>query len=352
MIIGFEGLPGSGKSYDAINKVIDNLRAGRVVYTNLEGTDEREHQEHIKVHAGLDDYQFSQQFHFLDKRDEKEFWKVAKPGSIIFIDEAHKIFNSRDWQSPQNRACADWCSTHRHQGYDVFFLTQNIEKLDSQIRTLVQWTYRYRKVDFLGKKGEKAYLVYPFSGDDTKKPIAKPKKKFYDTKIFACYKSYVTKDMKELGVMRHINILNHPVFYAIIPMFLIFLYFFTKSGFAHGELIPGQHAAAEKFKVASALVPHSAPTGSAVALQPVHRGIVRQKKIVSPVVVAAAAGPVKYVITGKAASPGHASLFYYKSVEDLDDVDVRPKEILQFKLDGICKCNSRAAVDAGYEFKL
>lgn len=37
MIIFFDGNSGSGKTYEAVKKIIDNLRRGRKVYTNIDG---------------------------------------------------------------------------------------------------------------------------------------------------------------------------------------------------------------------------------------------------------------------------------------------------------------------------
>jgi len=53
MIITHEGLPGTGKTYDAIIKIISNLKKGRVVCTNIEGTDIPIHQEAIKFLSDL-----------------------------------------------------------------------------------------------------------------------------------------------------------------------------------------------------------------------------------------------------------------------------------------------------------
>ena len=73
MIIGFVGTPGSGKSYEAVKKLLDNLRLGRVIYTNIAGLDEDVYREHIKVYCGLDDYQLSRQLRFLTNTEMQYF---------------------------------------------------------------------------------------------------------------------------------------------------------------------------------------------------------------------------------------------------------------------------------------
>lgn len=255
MIICFSGVPGAGKSYDTVKKILDNVKLGRTIYTNVDGLDDPVCREHIKLYTGLDDYQLNTQLIFLTPDKIVRFWEsekvnagtefeserlICEKGSLIVIDEVHKWFNCRDWQTEKNRKFADWASTHRHDGYDVLLVTQDLEKVDKQLRSLVEWTYVYRKINFLGSLVKNSYICYAYSGDDTSgKPLANAKK-FYDKRVFACYQSHTSKDIKELSIMTHANILRHPVFYSIPVMVLVFLYFFSKSSLATGDLFGAQ----------------------------------------------------------------------------------------------------------------
>jgi len=215
MILCYQGSPGSGKTYDAVNRVIENLKRGRVVYTNIDGLDDSLNREVIKVLTNLDDFELSKRLVYLTSDQICCFWKHVKSGSMIVIDEIHKWFNSRDWQSQKNREFADWASTHRHQGYDVIMVTQNIQKVDSQVRSVVEFTYEYRKLNMFGSWVNNRYICYAFMGGEaTGKPMGKNTKS-YDKKIFSAYKSYVAGDRKELGIQNHFNILKHPVFYSV-----------------------------------------------------------------------------------------------------------------------------------------
>lgn len=235
MIIFYEGVPGSGKSYDSVVKIIANLKRKRKVYTNVEGLDDPKCKEMIKSLTNLDDYEIEQNLHILTPEQTFKFWEFATPGSMVVIDEMQKYFNSRDWQKDENRQCADWCSTHRHEGYDAIFLTQRIEKVDTQVRTLTEWTYRYKKVNFLGGLVNKSYVCFAYSGDDTHTPMTKIVRR-YDKKIFACYKSYVTKDTKELGIQKNANILKHPIFFLIPIAIIATIYFAVNSGIANSGI--------------------------------------------------------------------------------------------------------------------
>lgn len=257
MIIGFVGTPGSGKTYEAVKKIIDNLKSthrrpdGRFVVTNIEGMDDPACQQYIKDQLDLTDSEFEARFRFLTPDESRNFFgtellhseqfgsverKICPSGCLIVLDEIHKLFNSRDWQSETNRKFSDWASTHRHEGYDLVMVTQDIEKVDKQCRSLIEWTYFFRKINFLGSAVTQKYLCYSYTGDDHKgKPLSKATRT-YDPAVFPCYKSYSTSDAKEVGFMKHVNILKHPVFF-IIPVVIAFcIYMMSKSSLATGDL--------------------------------------------------------------------------------------------------------------------
>lgn len=280
MITLFVGSPGSGKTYEAVDKIVRNLRAGRTVCTNIDGMEVEKHQHYLRELAGLDDIEFASRFIFLQRDDVLRFWAVVTesrelgsefvpvqrhicpPGSLVIIDETHKFFNSRDWQSQANRSLADWASTHRHEGYDVIFITQVADKIDKQVRSLAEWTYFFRKVNFLGGAVKKKYLCYSYMGDDHGGTPVSKHVRTYDPKIFPAYKSYSTEDAKEVGFMAHTNILKHPIFFIIPAVLAFFLYMLTKSSLATGDLF-GTNAVANKSKSVSV-----APVTASVAPPP------------------------------------------------------------------------------------
>ena len=237
MIICFEGTPGSGKSYEAIKKIIDNIKLGRIVYTNIDGLDDRVCREHIKSFAGLTDYELETRLIYLSNFDALEFYKIVPNKSLVVLDEVHKLYNNRNWQKDINTRFADWSSTHRKSGNDVILVTQNLEKVDAQVRGLVEWTYRFKKLNMLGSLFRNGYKRQSYIEDDTSGKPMDVKFYKYNSRIYPCYKSYTNDDIKELNIMEHTNLLKHPVF-LILPIFLclaIYLIFF-KSSLATGDL--------------------------------------------------------------------------------------------------------------------
>jgi zona occludens toxin (predicted ATPase) len=245
MIIGFAGTPGSGKTYEAVQKITDNLMMGRIVYTNIDGIADPECLEMIKSYCGISDLALAKQLHVLESHQLEDFWMHVQPGSLVVLDEVQKVFSSREWQTAKNNAFASWASTHRHNGFDVVLITQAIERVDSAVRALLEWTYVFRKVNFFGGAVQKKYLCYSYGGEDTNGPPLKKSVRTYNPLVFRCYKSYVSKDVKELGIMQHVNVLKHPVFFAI-PIVLCFTLYmlFGKSSIGTGDIFGSKAAMA------------------------------------------------------------------------------------------------------------
>jgi zona occludens toxin (predicted ATPase) len=277
MIIGFAGTPGSGKTYEAVKKITDNLQWGRVVYTNIDGMSDPECLEMIKSYCGLSDLALVKQLHFLEENQVADFWMHVQPKSLIVLDEVQKVFGSREWASAKNNAFASWASTHRHNGFDVVLISQAVERIDSAVRSLLEWTYVYRKVNFFGGAIQRKYLCSSYGGGDTNGSPLKKSVRTYNAKVFLCYKSYVASDVKELGIMQHVNVLKHPVFFAIpIVLFFTLYMLFAKSSLGTGDLFGSKQAmAAHEQRKGKQPVSSTSKTPAAVRLDsimPMDRG--------------------------------------------------------------------------------
>lgn len=236
MIIGFVGTPGSGKTYEAVKKICDNLSWGRVVFTNIRGLEDPKCLEMIKNVCGLSDLALKKQLQFLPDELVPSFWNHISPECLIVIDEVHKFFDSRQWQQKENQMFASWASTHRHMGYDLVLITQATARVDSAVRALFEWVYEYRKINYFGSLVTNKYICNSFDSEDTSaKPLAQDRRN-YDQKYFRCYKSYAAKDIKELSIMPHVNVLKHPVFYIIPVLFCFLIYQVFHSSLAKGDL--------------------------------------------------------------------------------------------------------------------
>ena len=235
MITCFTGTPGGGKTYAAVLLLLDMIKKGRTIYTNMDGLDDESCRIALSLVSGVDREVLESRLFHLTKAQMLTFWDIVPPGCVVIIDEVHKLWSSRTYASESNKAMADWCSTHRHHGYDVILITQALDKLDGHVKSLVEWTHRCRKVNFLGSWVNKSYYEYVYSEDDERNCLSR-KRKSYDPVIFKCYKSYAAKDIKEKGIGKNTNILRHPVFYAIPCVFILMVVMLFRSGIAHGDV--------------------------------------------------------------------------------------------------------------------
>ncbi len=75
-------------------------------------------------------------------------------GVAYYIDELHLHFNAREWQKT-GKAAIYYLSQHRKANNDVIWITQSIENVDKQFRSLTQ-DYTYLR----NHRNEKAFSVF------------------------------------------------------------------------------------------------------------------------------------------------------------------------------------------------
>jgi hypothetical protein len=101
-------------------------------------------------------------------------------------------------------------------------------------------------VNFFGGAVSNKYLCYAYASEETTGAPLTKSVKTYDKRIFQCYKSYVAADVKELGIMKHANILKHPVFFIIPVVICFFLYMLIgKSSLLSGDILGSKTALAK-----------------------------------------------------------------------------------------------------------
>jgi zona occludens toxin (predicted ATPase) len=318
MIVVYEGIPGSAKTYSAVKKIAEMLRQGRVVYTNIDGLNgdqvgSERHCEALRLYSGLSEQSFQDRFRPLTKDQAARFWEIVKDGALIVLDEVHKLWSNREWQTTGNKAFGDWCSTHRHEGFDLILISQNISKIDGHVRTNVEWTYRFKKINYFGSLVQNSFTVSVFFECEVDADPFKRTREAFDRKIFRCYRSYVGKDVKEQGIGTSHNVLNKPIFWVIPVVFCFALYMLIfRSGFLHGEffgIIGAKRANAAPVKP----VPLPAAASQGTPSQPVNldpgRGYylngkwVADDKVKSPVVPARSDSPARTAAIGGRGDP-------------------------------------------------
>lgn len=157
MIYGVAGTPGAGKSWYAVRKVCVELLAGKCVASNVllepgwsRALATRTLQGRLfpafarRVQADLEDrYAYVRD---LDELMEYQLASQEEGAGIAVLDEAHTWLNSRLWAADieLRQRYVDWFSIHRHEGWDVYLISQHIDSVDKQVRDRIEYHVRLR----------------------------------------------------------------------------------------------------------------------------------------------------------------------------------------------------------------
>lgn len=180
MINGLEGIPGSGKSYEAVAfHVLPALQSGRKVVTNLPlnvdafAAIDPAYRDLIEVRhqpaARLGDWDPAD----IAKRPAFQLWADGRsepaPVSVFTFGAVWDYYTT--WQDGQGRgplfvidechvalpkvgtpdAVVQWFKLHRHFNVDVLLITQSFRDINQPIAQLVATLIKCRKADVLGK---------------------------------------------------------------------------------------------------------------------------------------------------------------------------------------------------------
>lgn len=143
MIYLYTGTPGSGKSFHSARDILYRTKQKKrnKVIANF----------NVEI-PQQDNFIFCDTLLMTPKYFEDFAHKNHKPyqenQTLVIIDEAQLIFNSRDWNG-KNSNRMDWIkffSQHRKYGYTIILVTQFDRMLDRQIRALVEYEIVHMKI--------------------------------------------------------------------------------------------------------------------------------------------------------------------------------------------------------------
>lgn len=194
MIILLEGVPGSGKSYEAVvYHVLPALRRGRLVITNLP----LQVNEFAKLDPGYVDLIELRQTapgrgHVMFSRAEDYVtdWVGTDPATdmplapLFIIDEAHEAMPAKS--TPES--VIEWYAMHRHRTVDVVLMTQRYTALPRGIIDRLQNVIVLRNKKDIGLKDRYARAVFTKPGRSGEKLDESIRK--YDPRYFPLYQSY------------------------------------------------------------------------------------------------------------------------------------------------------------------
>lgn len=265
MIVFHEGLPGSGKSYEAVlSFIVPALCEGKHVYTNIRGVDHVAIAQHLglapvfledRLHLTSPDAtpEESQQSETAHLERQKAFFLAAAPNCVIVWDEVQDFF-----PSTRQAVSAEWSefvAAHRHAGRHIVLMGQDVRDVHTIWRRRVEQLIRFRKLTMIGQGGRYRWDIYQNKGGDKWEKIDGGFRK-YDKRVFALYQS-VRGTTKSHALLKHdkANPVANSFFLRVgLPVFLVAIIWgvYTLSSFFGGG--------------GSALVPAPKPAASSGAL--------------------------------------------------------------------------------------
>lgn len=156
MISLYSGTPGSGKSLHIAQRIYHGLKIKRKTVCNFE----------INLKYVSKRKYNKLPFEYIDNIDlkpeklieiSKEYFKgkdrIKEDAILLVIDECQILFNSREWQKGGRADWLSFFSQHRKYGYEIVLVAQFDGMIDRQIRSLIEYEYKHRKVGNFGVVG-------------------------------------------------------------------------------------------------------------------------------------------------------------------------------------------------------
>lgn len=221
MINGLQGIPGSGKSYEAsVFQVLEALKQGRKVITNLPlvlvaySAIDPAYGPLIELRYAPAPIRGVWNPEAVDPETGRgEAFKLFDDGHLQPAPEGSRTFGTvwcywTDWKHPKtgrgplfvvdechvamprlgtDKSVIEWYKLHRHfNGCDVLLATQNFRQMSQDIAELMAMVIKVRKADVLGRADEYIRKVHAgYRGAEIQQSIRK-----YEPHFFTLYRSH------------------------------------------------------------------------------------------------------------------------------------------------------------------
>ena len=216
MIIFHEGLPRSGKSYEATKEhIVPALKKRRKVFARINGID------HLKF-AELAELTLEECQSLLIPITEEQvhtIYQVVENDSLVVIDELQNFFPSG--RSKLSDEMTKFVTEHGHRGLDIICMGQSLADCHNIWRRRVQRKIQFLKLDMLGRENRYKWTAYqgamkPNGEIDFTKINSGTKN--YDPAYFGAYASHQA-DTENKGNLAdgRLNVFNSSLFKFGLP---------------------------------------------------------------------------------------------------------------------------------------
>ncbi|MFT7724601.1 MAG: zonular occludens toxin domain-containing protein [Roseateles sp.] len=213
MIIFHEGLPGSGKSYEAMAvRIIPAIKAGREVVAYVEGIDHKK----IAEIAGVSEERCRELLHVLTRDQMKSNWvELCRDNALHVFDEAQNFWGNR---VKLNEVQTELVTEHRHRGMDIVLMGQDVRDVHATWRRRIELKLCFLKLNAFGKGKKYRVNTFRHTGGDKYSKTGTTITK-YDQKYFGTYSSHVSDDTNtDVYTDQRAQVLNHPWLKYGIPL--------------------------------------------------------------------------------------------------------------------------------------
>jgi len=282
MLIVHEGLPGAGKTWEAVVKrIIPALKAGRMVFARINGLD------HAKIAevAELPEERVRELLHEIPEADVLKWNELVKNDALVVLDEAQNFWPhgaTRTVPPEQIKAIAE----HRHRGLDVVLMCQVLQGAGGVHPVWVNRVDQkivFEKLNARGKDQSYKWTSYKGMHDGRKIKFVQINKgtETYDPKYFGTYKSHQAETTNTATYKdARTNIWNNPIFrkwaplmFAALAAGVYYLWGFFHGGFEK-SLVKNKPDAPHVVTTTVTTAPASAVVAAAAAPQgsPMNQG--------------------------------------------------------------------------------
>jgi zona occludens toxin (predicted ATPase) len=213
------GVPGSGKSYYTVTRlIVPALKAGRRVWAAFDiDLNRSEVREAWARHTGLGDTELRSRLQVVP---DLSFLSNVGPNDLVVLDECQRFLRAG---GVANRDELLWFETHRHLGCDVVLVTQDHTKIFKQISVLAEMVYQCSKKSFRSLVGFRGTTLVKVKAGVREKDTIRSETVTYDPLDFMLYRSYRDPAVQESS-SGALNLLKSwPVRVGIFSVVLIVL---------------------------------------------------------------------------------------------------------------------------------
>lgn len=216
MILFNEGLPRSGKSYEAICvHAFKALQSGRPVVAYVEGLDH----DKIAQCTGMDVATVRELLTQLTREQVPKFWEHSKPNCLLILDEAQNFWpTGRQRLDPQTTQAI---TEHGHLGQDIILMGQDLRDVHALWRRRVAQKLVFNKLDAIGAESRYSVTVWKATAPEKFTKLSTTINK-YNPEYFGCYASHVDSSIQTENYKdSRANVWNTPFMRYAIPAALV-----------------------------------------------------------------------------------------------------------------------------------